>query len=96
MKTLNLTIFWSRCGMISQDNLFDLFTKQYESQKEADMSLEDYLKCCARDPLAYASAAERMLAAIGEPQFIDTSHDQRLGRIFMNRTVRVYPAFIDF
>jgi serine protein kinase len=82
--------------MISQDNLFDLFAKQYESQKEADMSLEDYLKCCARDPLAYASAAERMLAAIGEPQFIDTSHDQRLGRIFMNRTVRVYPAFVDF
>jgi serine protein kinase len=46
--------------------------------------------------MAYASAAERMLAAIGEPEIVDTSHDPRLGRIFMNRSVRVYPAFADF
>ena len=39
---------------------------------------------------------ERLLAAIGEPQFIDTSRDERLGRIFMNRTIRVYPAFAEF
>ena len=60
------------------------------------MSLEDYLKCCAREPMAYASAAERMLAAIGEPEMVDTSQDPRLGRIFMNRTIKVYPAFDDF
>ncbi len=30
------------------------------------------------------------------PEIIDTSHDARLGRIFMNRTIRVYPAFADF
>ena len=46
--------------------------------------------------MAYASAAERMLAAIGEPEIVDTSHDPRLGRIFMNRTIRVYPTFADF
>src|SRR5918911_728798 len=82
--------------MISQDNLFGLFAKLYDSQKETEMSLEDYLKCCARDPMAYAGAPERMLAAIGEPEIVDSSHDQRLGRIFMNRTIRVYPAFADF
>ncbi|HWI25538.1 MAG TPA: PrkA family serine protein kinase [Stellaceae bacterium] len=82
--------------MISQDNLFGLFAKLYDSQKETEMSLEDYLKSCAREPMAYASAAERMLAAIGEPEIVDTSHDPRLGRIFMNRSVRVYPAFADF
>jgi serine protein kinase len=82
--------------MITQDNLFGLFSRLYDSQKETEMSLEDYLKCCAREPMAYASAAERMLAAIGEAQIIDTSHDSRLGRIFMNRTIRVYPAFADF
>jgi len=82
--------------MITQDNLFSLFSRLYDSQKETEMSLEDYLKCCAREPMAYASAAERMLAAIGEAQIIDTSHDSRLGRIFMNRTIRVYPAFADF
>jgi serine protein kinase len=43
-----------------------------------------------------ASAAERLLAAIGEPEMIDTSKDPRLGRIFMNRTMRVYPAFAEF
>jgi serine protein kinase len=82
--------------MISQDNLFGLFSKLYDSQKETEMSLEDYLKSCAREPMAYASAAERMLAAIGEPEIVDTSHDPRLGRIFMNRTIRVYPSFADF
>ena len=82
--------------MISQDNVFGLFSKLYDGQKETEMSLEDYLKCCAREPMAYASAAERMLAAIGEPEIVDTSHDQRLGRIFMNRTIRVYPTFTDF
>jgi serine protein kinase len=82
--------------MISQENLFDLFATLYDSEKETEMSLEDYLKCCSREPIAYASAAERMLAAIGEPDIIDTSHDPRLGRIFMNRTIRVFPSFADF
>jgi serine protein kinase len=82
--------------MASHDSPFDLFARLYDSQKETEMSLEDYLKCCARDPLAYASAPERMLAAIGEPEILDTSFDPRLGRIFMNRTIRSYPAFADF
>jgi serine protein kinase len=82
--------------MISQDNLFGLFAKLYDSHKETEMTLEDYLKSCAREPMAYASAAERMLAAIGEPEIVDTSHDPRLGRIFMNRSMRIYPAFADF
>jgi serine protein kinase len=82
--------------MSSQDNVFGLFSRLYDSQKETEMSLEDYLKCCARDPMAYASAAERMLASIGEAEILDTSHDPRLGRIFMNRTIRVYPSFADF
>src|SRR3546814_14042240 len=46
--------------------------------------------------MMYASAPERLLAAIGEPEIIDTSHDQRLGRIFMNRTIRRYPSFAEF
>jgi serine protein kinase len=46
--------------------------------------------------MVYATAAERLVAAIGEPEVIDTSKDSRLGRIFMNRTVKVYPAFAEF
>lgn len=61
--------------MMTQDGLFGLFAKQYDTQKEAEMSLEDYLKACAREPMAYASAAERMIAAIGEPEMVDTSTD---------------------
>ena len=83
--------------MISRDNdLFSMFSKLYESQKETELTLDEYLRKCAEDPLCYATAAERMLAAIGEPEVIDTSHDQRLGRIFMNRTIRIYPAFAEF
>jgi serine protein kinase len=81
---------------MSNDSPFGLFAKLYDSQKETEMSLEDYLKACSREPLAYANAAERMLAAIGEPEMVDTSHDSRLGRIFMNRTIRVYPTFTEF
>ncbi|WP_238320137.1 PrkA family serine protein kinase [Sphingobium sp. YBL2] len=60
------------------------------------MSIEDYLLGCRNDPLMHASAPERLLAAIGEPEIIDTSRDQRLGRIFMNRTIRRYKSFTNF
>lgn len=49
-----------------------------------------------KEPIAFANATERLLAAIGEPQMVDTAKDTRLGRIFMNRTIRVYPAFAGF
>ena len=60
------------------------------------MSLSQYLSGCRADPMMYASAPERILAAIGEPAMIDTAKDARFGRIFMNRTIRTYPAFSDF
>jgi serine protein kinase len=44
----------------------------------------------------YAGAPERLLAAIGEAQIVDTAKDPRLGRIFLNRTIRVYTAFSGF
>lgn len=46
--------------------------------------------------MAYASAAERMLAAIGEPEIVDTSRDPALSRIFSNKMIRRYPAFYEF
>ena len=77
-------------------NLFDSYRQLYVSGREEEMSLPEYLDLCGRDPLAYATAAERMLAAIGEPETIDTRHDQRLSRIFSNRLIRRYPAFREF
>ena len=46
--------------------------------------------------MKYATATERLLAAIGEAEMVDTSKDARMGRIFMNRTIRMYPAFSEF
>jgi serine protein kinase len=46
--------------------------------------------------MAYASPAERMLKAIGEPTMVDTKNDPRLSRIFSNRIIKVYPAFKEF
>ncbi|PSC03959.1 PrkA family serine protein kinase [Alsobacter soli] len=82
--------------MYPNTDLFTTYARSYESRREAEMSLQDYLEGCRDDPMMYASAAERILAAIGEPEMLDTSRDARLGRIFMNRTIRVYPAFAEF
>jgi serine protein kinase len=60
------------------------------------MSIAEYLDACRDDPMLYANAAERILAAIGEPQILDTAKDPRLSRIFLNRTIRIYPAFSGF
>jgi serine protein kinase len=60
------------------------------------MSLEAYLELCKTDKLAFANAAERMVAAIGDPEVVDTSEDSRLSRIHSNKKIRVYSAFKDF
>ena len=78
------------------EDFFAAFSQTFELRRETEMSLSDFLEGCRSDPMRYANAAERILAAIGDPQVIDTAKDARLGRIFMNRTIRVYPAFAEF
>src|SRR6202795_4730803 len=85
-----------RRGIMYNDSLFNAFARSFEARSETDMSMAEYLESCGGDPMRYANAAERLLAAIGEPQMIDTAKDPRLGRIFLNRTMRVYPAFVGF
>jgi len=82
--------------MFPADDLFNRYTQNYEGRKEVEMTLVEYLEACKNDPIIYASASERILAAIGEAEVVDTAKDARLGRIFMNRTIKVYPAFSDF
>ncbi|MFP4079976.1 MAG: PrkA family serine protein kinase [Ectothiorhodospira sp.] len=72
------------------------YARAYQKRQEAEMSLGEFLEGCRDDPMRYATAAERLVAAIGEPRVLDTARDERLGRIFMNRTIKVYPAFEDF
>ncbi|MEQ1439469.1 PrkA family serine protein kinase [Fontimonas sp. SYSU GA230001] len=77
-------------------SIVESFRSHYLKAREEEMSLLDYLQLCKRDPMAYATPAERMLAAIGEPEVIDTRNDARLSRIFSNRVIRRYPAFREF
>ena len=77
-------------------SIFERYQARYESSREEDMSLNEYLELCKSEPMAYAGAAERLLAAIGEPELIDTHDDARLSRIFQNKVIKRYPAFADF
>ncbi|MDE2516381.1 MAG: PrkA family serine protein kinase [Rhodospirillales bacterium] len=78
------------------DDLFAAYASGFDAHRETEMSFAEYLDACRADPMVYATATERLLAAIGEPEMVDTAKDARLGRIFMNRTIRVYPAFAEF
>ncbi|TJZ72854.1 PrkA family serine protein kinase [Chitiniphilus eburneus] len=77
-------------------DIFNHFSSRYERTREEELSLKEYLELCKRDPAAYASAAERMLMAVGEPEMIDTRLDARRSRMFQNKVIRVYPAFREF
>ncbi len=76
--------------------LLEEFRSNYSATQSEEMGLEDYLELCRREPASYATAAERMLAGIGEPEPVDTRNDPHLGRIFGNRVIRRYPAFREF
>ena len=76
--------------------IFDHYQRRYEAAREEEYSLQQFLELCKEDKTCYASAAERLLLAIGEPEMVDTSQIPRLSRIFSNRVIPRYPAFRDF
>jgi len=77
-------------------SIFNAYQARFEAAREEEMSLQAYLELCRTDSMAYATAAERMLCAIGEPELVDTRLDPRLSRIFSNKIIKLYPAFRDF
>ena len=48
------------------DSVRDLFSRMYEGRRDSEMSLDAYLRLCRSEPATYASAAERLLRAIGD------------------------------
>jgi serine protein kinase len=76
----------------------DIFKKIKEnySQSSSDITLLEYLELCRNNSEMYASPAERILRAIGEPTLVDTKDDPRLSRIHTNKVIKQYPAFKDF
>lgn len=77
-------------------SIFANYQTRYEDTEKEEYSLQEYLEICKRDKTAYASAAERLLIAIGDPELIDTSRDTRLSRIFSNKVIKRYKEFDDF
>lgn len=76
-------------------NLLNIIKKDF-SHSDKDISIQEYLDLCKSDKKTYASPAERMLDAIGEPEVIDTKNDERLSRIYSNKKIKRYPAFAEF
>jgi serine protein kinase len=76
--------------------IFSHYQDRYEATLQEEYSLQEYLDLCKEDSSVYASAAERMLLAIGEPELVDTSRDPRLSRIFANKVIKRYEAFQEF
>ncbi|MCW8194465.1 PrkA family serine protein kinase [Proteobacteria bacterium 005FR1] len=77
-------------------SIFSHYRERYETTQQEEFTIQEYLELCKSDPSVYATAAERMLAAIGEPELVDTSRDPRLSRIFSNKIIKRYKAFADF
>lgn len=76
--------------------IFNKYQARYQSTRQEEMPLQEYLESCKDDPAAYASAPERMLMAIGEPEVVDTSRDPVLSRVFSNKLIKRYEAFREF
>lgn len=78
-------------------SIFDKYKDRYDERQAEELDIQEYLAACKEDPTMFATAAERMLSAIGDPVIIDTRKDDRLSRIFTNRKIKTYPqAFSDF
>jgi len=77
-------------------DIYSSFATRFDKSREEEFSLEEYLELCKSDPAVYATASERMLMAIGEPENLDTRSDPRLSRIFANKVMKIYPAFKEF
>src|ERR1700687_2239589 len=89
-------VYLMRRGIMYNDSLFNSFARSFEARSETEKSMAEYLESGRVDTMRYTNSAERQLAAIGDPQIIDRARDPRLGRIFLNRTMRAYPAFAGF
>lgn len=76
--------------------VFEHYQERFDAALEEELSLQEYLELCRSDPSVYATSSERLLMAIGEPEFVDTGKDPRLSRIFSNKVIKRYPAFNEF
>ena len=65
---------------MDSDSLFNAFARSFGARSQTDLSMAEYLESCRTDPMRYANAAERLLAAycpIGK----DAAKARVLGRV---------------
>jgi serine protein kinase len=82
--------------MNAPTELFTAFRESFVRALDEEMGVEDFLRYCKSDRMAYASAHECVLEAIGKPRLVNTADDPRLSRIFQNRVIQTWDAFADF
>lgn len=77
-------------------SILDELKASFANTRQDILSLQEYVDGLESTPEFHATIAERLLKAIGEPRIFDTSKDERMGRIFLNKTIKVYDSFKDF
>ena len=78
-------------------NILKDFKSKFFRHRTEEMTLEEYLELVKKDSSVYASSAERLLKAIGEPKLVNTAEaGAELGRIFQNKVIKLYDSFSDF
>jgi serine protein kinase len=82
--------------MNAPTELFSAFRENFVRALDEEMGLEDFLHYCRTDRMAYASAHECVLEAIGKPRLVNTADDVRLSRIFQNRVIQTWDTFAEF
>jgi serine protein kinase len=82
--------------MHASAELFSEFRESFVRALDEEMGLEEFLQYCKTDRMAYASAHECILEAIGKPTLVNTAEDPRLSRIFQNRIIQSWETFAEF
>ena len=82
--------------MNAPTELLTAFRDSFVRALDEEMGVEDFLHHCKSDRMAYASAHECVLEAIGKPKLVNTADDARLSRIFQNRVIQTWDVFADF
>src|ERR1019366_7170303 len=85
-----------RGNMDAPSELVSAFKSDLVRALDEEMSLEAFLQFCKTDRMAYASAHECVLAAIGKPTLLNTAEDPRLSRVFQNRAIQSWDNFSEF
>lgn len=82
--------------MTERSEVFSAFRDGFVEAQNEEMSLEEFLNLCRSDRMAYASAHECVLEAIGRPKLVNTAEEPRLSRIFQNRVIQTWDTFSEF